>query len=337
MSDFTTQQYFPNTRLRRTRMQAWSRDLVQENHLSVKDLIWPVFIVEGEQQREVIPSMPGVLRLSIDQLIMEAKLIHELGIPVIALFPVTLKNLKTETGEEALNDNNLVCRATRALKQTVPTLGILCDVALDPYTTHGHDGVIINDEIDNDASIEILAQQALNQARAGCDIIAPSDMQDGRIGLIRHTLEANEYKNTLIMSYAAKYASAFYGPFRDAIDSKKRLGGKDKRSYQQDPANSDEALREVAMDIQEGADMIMVKPGMPYLDVVQRVKQTFHMPTFVYHVSGEYAMLKAAVAQGWLDEKSTMFEVLLGCKRAGADGILTYAAKDVATWLAEMN
>lgn len=321
---------FPYTRLRRSRMHVWSRRLVQENSLSVDDLIWPMFVIEGTGKSEEVPSMPGVSRHTIDQLVKQAKKAEELGIPVIALFPVTPQNLKTDDGREATNPENLVCRAVRAVKEACPGLGVLCDVALDPFTSHGHDGVIIDGEIANDETVDILVEQARVQVLAGCDIIAPSDMQDGRIVAIREMLEEQGFPNTLIMSYAAKYASGFYGPFRDAVGSKSNFAGKDKKSYQQDPANSDEALREVAMDIEEGADMVMVKPGMPYLDVVRRVKETFSMPTFAYQVSGEYAMLKAAAQNGWLDHDKVMMESLLCFKRAGANGILTYFAPEAA-------
>lgn len=321
---------FPYTRLRRPRMHEWSRRLVQENDISINDLIWPTFVIDGDNKVEKVDSMPGVGRYSIDLVVKKAKEAENLGIPVIALFPVTPPKLKTDVGTEAINPDNLICNAVREVKKACPNIGVLCDVALDPFTDHGHDGVIINDEIANDETVEILIEQARIQADAGCDIIAPSDMQDGRIAGIRECLEEHGHKNTLIMSYAAKYASAFYGPFRDAVGSKSNFGKKDKRSYQQSPANSDEALREVALDIEEGADMVMVKPGMPYLDVIRRVKDEFSMPTFAYQVSGEYAMLKAAAANGWLDHDKVMMESLMAFKRAGADGILTYFAFDVA-------
>lgn len=327
---------FPHTRLRRPRMHAWSRALVQEHRLTVNDLIWPIFILDDPDGEEPIASMPGVSRLGINKLLPLAQEAEQLGIPVIALFPVTPLDKKTDDGREALNADNIICRAIKAIKATCPNLGILCDVALDPYTTHGHDGLLINNEIPNDASVEILVQQALNQARAGCDIIAPSDMQDGRIGAIRTALEAEGFHNMLIMSYAAKYASCFYGPFRDAVGSKKNLATKDKKSYQQDPANTDEALREVATDINEGADMVMVKPGLPYLDVLHRVKSEFRMPTFAYQISGEYAMICAAGQNGWLDQEKAMLESLLCFKRAGADGILTYFALEAARCFAQV-
>jgi porphobilinogen synthase len=323
---------FPTTRMRRLRRHEWTRRLVAETVLSPGDLIWPLFVVGGERQRVPVASMPGVERLSVDLAMQAAEEAATLGIPVIALFPNTDTSLKSADGREATNENNLICRAVRAIKHAVPEIGVLCDVALDPYTTHGHDGVLIDDYVANDETVEILAQQALVQARAGCDIIAPSDMMDGRIGAIRNALERDGFKNTLIMAYAAKYASAFYGPFRDAVGSAKALTG-DKRTYQMDPANGDEALREVALDIAEGADMVMVKPGMPYLDVVRRVKETFQIPTFAYQVSGEYAMLMAAAERGWLDRDRVILESLGAFKRAGANGILTYFARDAARLL----
>jgi porphobilinogen synthase len=323
---------FPAIRMRRLRRHDWTRRLVAESTLSPSDFIWPVFIVDGEERREAIPSMPGVERLSADLTVEAAEEAAKLRIPVIALFPYTDPARKTEDGREALNPDNLICRTVRAIKKAVPEIGVLCDVALDPYTTHGHDGVLLGDYVANDESVEILVRQALAQAEAGCDIIAPSDMMDGRIGAIREALESHGFKDTLIMSYAAKYASAFYGPFRDAVGSSKALKG-DKRTYQMDPANSDEALREVALDIAEGADMVMVKPGMPYLDIVRRVRDAFQMPTFAYQVSGEYSMLMAAAANGWLDRERVMMESLIAFKRAGASGILTYFARDAARLL----
>jgi porphobilinogen synthase len=323
---------FPATRLRRLRRHDWSRRLVAEATLSPADFIWPLFVIDGTNKREVVASMPGVERLSVDLAVGAAEEAAKLGIPVIALFPSTDPSLKTADGREATNENNLICRAVRAIKKAVPQIGVLCDVALDPYTTHGHDGVLVDDYVANDESVEILVRQALVQAEAGCDIIAPSDMMDGRVGAIRAGLEANGFRNTLIMAYAAKYASAFYGPFRDAVGSAKALTG-DKRTYQMDPANGDEALREVALDIAEGADMVMVKPGMPYLDLVRRVKETFGVPTFAYQVSGEYSMLLAAAERGWLDRERAMLESLIGFKRAGASGILTYFARDAAKLL----
>jgi porphobilinogen synthase len=307
--------------------------MVQEHRLTVSDLIWPLFVVEGEQQRQAIASMPGVERLSVDLIVESAKQAKDLGIPCLALFPNTPPQLRSDDGREALNPNNLICRAIRAVKAAVPEIGVLTDVALDPYTSHGHDGLLsADDHILNDESVDILAQQALVQAQAGADIIAPSDMMDGRVGAIREILESNGYFDVQIMAYAAKYASAFYGPFRDAVGSSGYLRG-DKKTYQMDPANSDEALREVELDIAEGADMVMVKPGMPYLDIVRRVKEAFAMPTFAYQVSGEYAMIMAAVERGWLDRDKAMMESLLAFKRAGCNGILTYFAKDAALLL----
>jgi porphobilinogen synthase len=319
-------------RMRRLRRHDWSRRLVAESTLSPADFIWPLFVIEGGNRREPVSSMPGVDRLSIDLAVEAANEAASLGIPVIALFPHTDPKLKTDDGREAINPDNLICRSVRAIKAAVPEIGVLCDVALDPYTSHGHDGVLEGDYVANDASVEVLVEQALVQARAGCDIIAPSDMMDGRIGAIRAALEKNGFSNTMIMAYAAKYASAFYGPFRDAVGSAKALKG-DKRTYQMDPANGDEALREVALDIAEGADMVMVKPGMPYLDIVRRVKDEFGLPTFAYQVSGEYAMLTAAAERGFLDRERVMIESLTAFKRAGASGILTYFARDAARLL----
>jgi porphobilinogen synthase len=325
---------FPKTRLRRNRRDAWSRRLVAETRLEAADLIWPVFVLDGQNRHEQVGSMPGVERRSVDRLLPLLEEAVRLGIPAIALFPVTPAELKSADGAEALNPDNLMCRAVRAIKAAVPDLGVVCDVALDPYTTHGQDGLIDDDGyVLNDETLPVLAQQALVQAEAGCDVIAPSDMMDGRIGVIRKTLDEAGLHHTRIMSYAAKYASAFYGPFRDAVGSSGALGKRGKETYQLDPANTDEALREVAMDLAEGADMVMVKPGMPYLDVVQRVKDAFGVPTFAYQVSGEYAMIKAAALNGWLDGERTMIEALLGFRRAGCDGILTYAALEVARWL----
>ena len=323
---------YPQIRMRRLRRHDWTRRLVAENTLSPADFIWPVFVIDGDNRREPIASMPGVERLSIDLLVTAAKEAHALGIPVIALFPQTPAALKTDDGREALNSDTLVCRAVRAIKAAVPQIGVLCDVALDPYTSHGHDGLIRDGDVHNDSTIETLVRQTLVQVEAGCDIIAPSDMMDGRIGAIRTALEQAGHCNTLLMAYAAKYASAFYGPFRDAVGSPKALTG-DKRTYQMDPANGDEALREVALDLAEGADMVMVKPGMPYLDLVRRVKDRFGVPTFAYQVSGEYAMLSAAAANGWLDRDRAMIEVLTGFKRAGASGVLTYFAVEAARLL----
>jgi len=325
---------FPATRMRRLRRHDWSRKLVAENTLSPADFIWPIFIVDGTKKNDPVPSMPGVNRISVDLVAAAAEEAAKLGIPVVALFPFTEPSLKTADGKEALNSNNLVCCAVREIKRAVPQIGVLCDVALDPYTNHGHDGVFDsgNADIANDETVEILVKQALLQAEAGCDIIAPSDMMDGRIGAIRNALENAGFKNTLIMAYAAKYASAFYGPFRDAVGSAKSLLG-DKRTYQMDPANGEEALREVALDIAEGADMVMVKPGMPYLDVLRRVKDTFQMPTFAYQVSGEYSMLMGAIERGWFDRDRVILESLIAFKRAGANGILTYFARDAAKLL----
>jgi porphobilinogen synthase len=323
---------FPRTRLRRNRGDAWSRALVRETALTASDLIWPVFVTEGRGQRVPIASMPGVARLSIDELVKDARRAARLGIPAIALFPQTPPDRKTEDGDEAANPDNLVCRAVRALKRRVPGIGGMCDVALDPYTSHGHDGVLRHGRVANDETVAALVRQALVQAEAGCDIVAPSDMMDGRVGAIRDALDAGGFQHVRIMSYAAKYASAFYGPFRDAIGSGRKLGAEGKRGYQMDAANGDEALREVALDIAEGADMVMVKPGMPYLDVVRRVKDMFGMPTFAYQVSGEYAMIAGAIERGWLD-RAAAAEALLCFKRAGADGILTYFALEIASSL----
>ncbi len=328
---------FPSTRMRRNRRHDWSRRLVSENALSTADLIWPVFVHEGENRREDIPSMPGVQRMSIDLLGAAAEEACALGIPAMAVFPATDASLKTPEAEEAFNPDNLACRAVAAVKKAVgDDLGVICDVALDPYSSHGQDGLVRDGYVVNDETVEALCKQSVVQAQAGCDIIAPSDMMDGRIGAIRTALDEAGFDHVLIMSYAAKYASAFYGPFRDAVGSSGNLGSGDKRTYQMDPANSDEALRETQLDIQEGADMVMVKPGMPYLDIVRRVKDEFAVPTYAYQVSGEYAMLSAAAANGWLDRKKTVLESLLAFKRAGADGILTYFAVEAAQWLNEL-
>ena len=323
---------FPATRMRRNRSSDWVRRLVAETTLSANDLIWPVFICEGINRREAIAAMPGVERISVDLVPATAEQAEKLGLPVLALFPATHPDRKDPNGTEALNKENLVNRAMRAIKQRGFNLGVMCDVALDPYTDHGHDGVFDGDIIANDKTVEILAAQALVQAQSGCDVIAPSDMMDGRIGAIRSALDKAGFDQVQIMAYAAKYASSFYGPFREAVGSQSALKG-DKKTYQMDPANSDEALREVALDIAEGADMVMVKPGMPYLDIVYRVKQQFQMPTFAYQVSGEYAMLVAAGQNGWLDQERAMIESLLAFKRAGADGILSYFAPQAAKWL----
>ncbi|MFT2111229.1 porphobilinogen synthase [Marinomonas sp. 2405UD68-3] len=322
---------FPLVRMRRMRKDDFSRRLMRENRLNTDDLIYPMFVIEGENQREVVPSMPGVERVSLDQLLIEAAELVELGIPAIALFPVVPAKKKTLDAEEAYNSDGLAQRAVRALKNAFPELGVITDVALDPFTTHGQDGII--DEtgyVLNDMTSEILVKQALSHAEAGADVVAPSDMMDGRIGVIREALEAQGYINTRIMAYSAKYASAYYGPFREAVGSSANLGKSDKFNYQMDSANSDEAIREVLLDIEEGADMVMVKPGMPYLDIIRRVKTELAVPTFAYQVSGEYAMQMAAFQQGWLDKDSVMLESLLAFKRAGADGILTYFAKDAA-------
>lgn len=324
---------FPATRLRRNRRHDWSRRLVREQHLSVDDLIWPLFVQEGSGLQTPIDSMPGVSRWSIDLLTEQVARGCELGIPVVALFPATPADRKSEDGREALNPDNLMCRAVRAIRDAGLDIGILCDVALDPYTTHGQDGLVQDGYVVNDETVDVLQRQAVVQAQAGCDIIAPSDMMDGRVGAIRGGLDEAGFQHVQIMAYSAKYASAFYGPFRDAVGSSSNLGTGDKRTYQMDPANTDEALSEVALDLAEGADMVMVKPGMPYLDIVRRVKDTFAVPTFAYQVSGEYAMLKAAAANGWLDEPRVMAESLLAFKRAGADGILTYFAHDMAASL----
>ena len=321
------------TRLRRNRRTEWARRMVRENVLTTDDLIWPLFVAEG--RRAPIASMPGVDRLSIDEVVREAERAAKLTIPCIALFPYTDPNLRDETGSEALNPDNLVCRAIRAIKKAVPEVGVLCDVALDPYTSHGHDGLIRDGIILNDETVAVLVKQALVQAEAGCDIIAPSDMMDGRVGAIRNGLDDEGFTDVQIMAYTAKYASAFYGPFRDAVGSSATLTG-DKRTYQMDQGNSDEALREAEFDIAEGADMVMVKPGLPYLDILARIKDTFGVPTFAYQVSGEYAMLMAAVQNGWLDGDRAMMETLTAFKRAGADGVLTYFAPRVAEKLKKL-
>ncbi len=318
-----------SVRMRRNRRSEWARRMVREHVLTTDDLIWPLFVMDGTNARTPVPSMPGVERLSVDEVAREAARAAKLNIPCIALFPYTDPKLRDETGSEALNPDNLVCRAIRAIKNEVPEIGVLCDVALDPFTSHGHDGLLRDGVILNDETVAVLVKQALVQAEAGCDIIAPSDMMDGRVGAIRKALDAAKFTDVSIMSYAAKYASAFYGPFRDAVGSAKTLTG-DKRTYQMDFGNSDEALREVALDIEEGADMIMVKPGLPYLDIVQRVKEIFGMPTFAYQVSGEYAMIMAAAQNGWLDGERAMIESLTAFKRAGCDGVLTYFAPRVA-------
>ena len=327
---------YPFTRMRRMRRDDFSRRLMRENRLTTDDLIYPVFVLEGENRSEAVASMPGVERKSIDLLLREAEEVAKLGIPVMTLFPVTPPEAKSDQAEEAYNPDGLAQRAIRAIKDAVPELGVMTDVALDPFTSHGQDGLMNADGyIVNDETVDVLVRQAVSHAEAGADIVGPSDMMDGRIGQMRDGLEQEGHINTRIMSYAAKYASSFYGPFRDAVGSAGNLGGGNKYSYQMDPANTDEALREVAMDLQEGADMVMVKPGMPYLDIVRRIKDEFKVPTFAYHVSGEYAMLKAAGMNGWIDEQACVLEALLSMKRAGADGILTYYSKDVARWLRE--
>jgi len=321
---------FPATRLRRTRMQPWCRELVREHRLHASDLIWPVFVQEGTNAATPVTSMPGVSRLSLDKLVEAAKEAASLGIPAIALFPVIDAALKSENGDEATNPKNLSCRAIAAVKKAVPNLGVICDVALDPYTTHGQDGIVENGVVANDKTVAVLCKQAVVQARAGCDIVAPSDMMDGRIGAIRAALEEANFPDTMILAYAAKYASSFYGPFRDAVGSAANLGKADKRNYQMDPANSQEAMHEIALDVAEGADMLMVKPGLPYLDIIARAAGSFQLPVLAYQVSGEYAMMKAAGEKAWLDYDAVMLESLLALKRAGARGIFTYAALDIA-------
>ena len=327
---------FPRTRLRRMRYDAFSRRLMRENSLSADNLIYPMFVIDGQSRRQAIDSMPGVERVSIDELVREAESVAKLGIPALALFPVPEPHAKSIDGQEGWNPEGLAQRAVRAVKKAVPELGIITDVALDPYTTHGQDGIIdASGYVVNDITVEALVRQALSHAEAGADVVAPSDMMDGRIGAIREALEVAGHTNTRILAYAAKYASNFYSPFREAVGSAGNLGKGNKYNYQMDPANSDEALREVAMDLQEGADMVMIKPGLPYLDIVRRVKDTFGAPTFVYQVSGEYSMQMAAFRNGWLDERSVVLETLMSIRRAGADGILTYFAKSAAAWLKE--
>ena len=326
---------FPRTRLRRTRMAEWSRRLVAEHRLSPDDLIWPVFVHEGPRELIPISAMPGVDRVPLDQLGRIVDTALSLQLPAIALFPALDANLKSEDAREATNPNNLVCRAVRAAKKAAPGLGIICDVALDPYTPHGHDGLLKAGEIVNDETVAVLCKQAVALAESGADIVAPSDMMDGRVGAIRDTLENQGFKSVKILAYAAKFASALYGPFRHAVNSSNALGKGDKRSYQMDPANGDEALREVALDIAEGADMVMVKPGLAYLDVLWRIKETFGVPTFAYQVSGEYAMLKTAAKEGWLDEEKAFLEMMLCFKRAGANAVMTYAAPMIARLLAK--
>lgn len=320
----------PTARPRRNRRHPWVRRLVAENRVTTDDLIWPVFVHEGTGKRTPIASMPGIDRLSIDLLVEAVGGARELGIPAVAIFPATPPERKSPEGYEATNPENLVCRAVRAVKKAVPDIGVICDVALDPYTSHGHDGLLRNGYVVNDETVEVLCRQAVVQAEAGCDVIAPSDMMDGRVGAVRRALDAGGFTDVGILSYAAKYASAFYGPFRDAVGSAASLGQGDKKTYQMDPANARESLREVALDLAEGADLVMVKPGMPYLDIVTRVKEAFGVPTFAYQVSGEYAMLTAAAQNGWLDRAKVMMESLLAFKRAGADGVLTYFAVEAA-------
>ena len=327
---------YPYTRKRRMRRDDFSRRLMREHSLDASDFIYPMFILDGEQRREAVESMPDIERVSIDLLLEQASEVSDLGIPAIALFPVVDASGKSDKADEAWNPDGLMQRAVRAVKAAQPELGVITDVALDPYTSHGQDGLLDEDGyVTNDATIEVLIKQALSHAEAGADVVAPSDMMDGRIGMIREALESSGYLNTRILAYAAKYASSFYGPFRDAVGSAANLAGGDKYSYQMDPANSNEALHEVAMDIDEGADMVMIKPGLPYLDIVRRVSEEFQFPTFVYQVSGEYAMLKAAGQHGWIDERACVLEALLSFKRAGANGILTYYAKSAASWLQE--
>jgi len=324
---------FPTTRMRRNRSQDWVRRLTRESTVTPADLIWPVFVQEGQGVHTPIPSMPGVERLSIDLVVKAVGNAKSLGIPAVAIFPVTPPELKTQDGDEATNPDNLVCRTVRAIKDAHDGIGVICDVALDPYTTHGQDGIVRDGEVLNDETVAMLCAQAFVQAQAGCDVIAPSDMMDGRIGAIREALDGEGLDHISLLAYAAKFASAFYGPFRDAVGSAQNLGTADKRTYQMDPANTDEALREVALDVAEGADMVMVKPGMPYLDIVRRVKESFGLPTFAYQVSGEYAMLRGAADQGWLDWERVILESMLSFKRAGANGVLTYAAPEIAKLL----
>ena len=325
---------YPQTRMRRNRRDDWTRRLVAENRLSPNDLIWPTFVHNENVAQAPVGTLPGVHRLSVDRLVDDAGRAASLGVPLVAVFPVIPSELKSEEAEEATNPDNIVCRAVAAVKKAHPELGVMCDVALDPFTSHGHDGLMRDGYIVNDETVEVLCRQAIVQAEAGCDVIAPSDMMDGRVGAVRKALDEAGFERVRILSYAAKYASALYGPFRDAVGSAPNLGRGDKRTYQMDPANTDEALREVALDIGEGADMVMVKPGLFYLDIVRRVKDAFGMPTFAYQVSGEYAMLKAGAAAGWVDDETVFLESLMAFKRAGADGVLTYAAIEVAERLA---
>ena len=326
---------FPSVRMRRMRRDDFTRRMMREHALSTDDLIYPVFVMDGSKKTQAVPSMPGVERMTLDKLLPVAERCMKLKVPVLALFPVIDPKLKTLDGKEATNPKGLILRVVARLKKEFPELGVMCDVALDPYTSHGQDGLLDDSGyVTNDETVEVLVKQALSHAEAGADIVAPSDMMDGRIGAVRGAFEQAGFKNAMILAYAAKYASSFYGPFRDAVGSAGNLGGGGKHTYQMDPANSDEAVRDVALDIAEGADMVMVKPALPYLDIVRRIKQEFGMPTFAYHVSGEYAMLKAAADNGWLDERSTVMEALLGIKRAGAAAIMTYYAKQAAQWLA---
>lgn len=324
---------YPRTRLRRLRQHDWLRRLTEETSLSVNDLVLPLFVTEGKKIQQAVPSMPGIYRYSIDLLVNKVKTAADAAIPAIALFPVIDRKLKNEKAEESYNPDNLICRTIKAIKKEVPDIGIICDVALDPYTSHGHDGLVRNGYVANDETIKVLCKQALVQAQAGCDIIAPSDMMDGRIGAIRDYLDKSGFENVCIISYAVKYASAFYGPFRDAVGSAQNLKGADKKTYQMNPANSGEALREVAMDIDEGADIVMIKPALPYLDIIQKVSTNFNIPVFAYQVSGEYAMLKAAASNGWLEEEKAILESLFSIKRAGAKSIFTYAALEIAALL----
>ncbi len=336
MVDHPQQGNYPFSRPRRMRADPFSRRLMQESALSVNDLIQPLFVKEGSTGKEAVPSLPGVFRLSPDTVVEKCRALRDLGIPAVVLFPVTPARVKSENAQEAWNPNGLVQRTISAIKDAVPEIGVITDVALDPYTSHGQDGLVDDSGyVVNDRTVEALVKQSLSHAKAGADVVAPSDMMDGRVGAMRSALEENGFINTRILSYAAKYASSYYGPFRDAVGSAGNLGGGNKYSYQMDPANTDEALREVAMDIAEGADMVMIKPAMPYLDVIWRVKQAFGMPTFAYQVSGEYAMLKAAGRQGWLEEKPVVLEAMAGFKRAGCDGVLTYYAQEVAQWLGD--
>lgn len=331
---FGTRAPYPSNRPRRMRRDAFSRKLMQEHHLSVDMLIQPYFIIEGQNKREPVASMPGVDRLSVDLLVESARQLHSLGVPALVLFPLTDSKTKTDDCRGAWDSDGLVQRAIRALKAEVPELGVITDVALDPYSPHGHDG-LMNDEgyIMNDETVEALVKQSLSHAQAGADVVAPSDMMDGRIAAIRQALEAADYRHTKILSYAAKYASSFYGPFKDAVGTASAFGKSNKKSYQMDPANTNEAMHEIAADLQEGADMIMVKPGLPYLDIVRRARETFAVPTYAYHVSGEFAMIKAAAGNGWIDEQAIVMESMMAFRRAGCDGVLTYYAHDVATWL----